>query len=410
MEVCKIKDKIYFLLLILSVFLINNGPTEADSIGSVINVKEFGAVGNGISDDTAAINNAIETAKSSLIKTVYFPAGEYKVSSTLFYYNKLTFVGDGVESTTIKADKNFYSDLFYIRLYYGIIAPKEKYQNNFTIKDLTINGNRDNQNIPVFGIFGYWSDRTTVSNVNVIDVNGIGVGFAGSTNSLVENTNVRDSGATLPGLWCGIDNRTDVGGVENVMFDHVSSINSDLDGIILNCPNSTIQNSRFDNNGLNKGDSGALGAGAIYNDENYKNVRILNNYIGKSTEFGINMVLTDSFISNNTIENQNLAGIYLRPGTGESSKGVTITGNFIRNNAISDTMVAAYPKSGIALDKSSNITITGNIITDDRNVKKQRYGIEQFDSVGVSNNIAISGNVLSPNLTGAENVTSKIHN
>ena len=43
-----------------------------------VNVKSFGAVGDGIADDTAHINSAIAAGK-----TVYFPAGRYRVTNAL---------------------------------------------------------------------------------------------------------------------------------------------------------------------------------------------------------------------------------------------------------------------------------------------------------------------------------------
>lgn len=50
-----------------------------------ISVKDFGAVGNGTADDTTAIQNAFNFASTTLNHngTVYFPAGTYKVTSTL---------------------------------------------------------------------------------------------------------------------------------------------------------------------------------------------------------------------------------------------------------------------------------------------------------------------------------------
>jgi len=49
---------------------------------SWINVKNLGAVGDGNTDDTAAIQNAINTADTTG-GTVYFPAGTYEISSSL---------------------------------------------------------------------------------------------------------------------------------------------------------------------------------------------------------------------------------------------------------------------------------------------------------------------------------------
>jgi len=48
----------------------------------VYNVKDYGAVGNGTTDDTAAIQAAV-TAASAVAGTVYFPAATYKLTATL---------------------------------------------------------------------------------------------------------------------------------------------------------------------------------------------------------------------------------------------------------------------------------------------------------------------------------------
>lgn len=47
--------------------------------GAVINVLDYGAIGNGIADDTAAITAAVTAASAG--STVYFPVGTYKVTS-----------------------------------------------------------------------------------------------------------------------------------------------------------------------------------------------------------------------------------------------------------------------------------------------------------------------------------------
>jgi hypothetical protein len=52
--------------------------TIAQKFAETISVKDFGAVGNNIADDTAAIQAAINTGKA-----VFFPAGTYKITSTL---------------------------------------------------------------------------------------------------------------------------------------------------------------------------------------------------------------------------------------------------------------------------------------------------------------------------------------
>jgi hypothetical protein len=53
-----------------------------DRLAEIKNVKDFGAVGNGSTDDTSAIQAAINAAAAKG-GSVYFPSGVYKVSSTL---------------------------------------------------------------------------------------------------------------------------------------------------------------------------------------------------------------------------------------------------------------------------------------------------------------------------------------
>src|SRR5438552_3587176 len=54
--------------------------------GEVINVKEFGAKGDGVTDDTTPIQNALNAVPSTG-GTVLFPVGTYKISSTLLIQN-----------------------------------------------------------------------------------------------------------------------------------------------------------------------------------------------------------------------------------------------------------------------------------------------------------------------------------
>jgi polygalacturonase len=49
-----------------------------------VSVKDFGAVGDGVTDDIDAINDAIAYAKAtSGVKAVYFPTGNYRITSSI---------------------------------------------------------------------------------------------------------------------------------------------------------------------------------------------------------------------------------------------------------------------------------------------------------------------------------------
>jgi glucan 1,3-beta-glucosidase len=80
------------------------------------NVKDFGAVGDGATDDTAAINAAITEgdrcgkgcdSSTNTPAIVYFPPGTYVVSTPIIPYYYTHMVGDLSNPPTIKAAANF---------------------------------------------------------------------------------------------------------------------------------------------------------------------------------------------------------------------------------------------------------------------------------------------------------------
>lgn len=80
------------------------------------NVKDYGAKGDGITDDTAAISSAITAgsrcgqgcdSSTTTPALVYFPPGTYAISSPLIQLYYTQFVGDAVNVPTIKATAGF---------------------------------------------------------------------------------------------------------------------------------------------------------------------------------------------------------------------------------------------------------------------------------------------------------------
>lgn len=95
--------------------------TIAEKFSEQISVKDFGAIGDGVADDTAAINAAINYFQLNQPKKggqIYFPRGQYRVTSTIEVYNPsgLIFIGcmgsessnptivDGADSSFIFGD------------------------------------------------------------------------------------------------------------------------------------------------------------------------------------------------------------------------------------------------------------------------------------------------------------------
>jgi len=60
----------------------------------IINVKNYGTVGNGANDDTAAIQSAINFVESRGGGTLYFPKGSYLIKSLLYLATNVRLLGD----------------------------------------------------------------------------------------------------------------------------------------------------------------------------------------------------------------------------------------------------------------------------------------------------------------------------
>lgn len=86
--------------------------------GATINVLDFGAKGDGVTDDTAAIQAAIDAADTNTDTVtggvIYFPRGRYMVSATINVKTNhidglasITLVGEGIHNTVIQAMSGF---------------------------------------------------------------------------------------------------------------------------------------------------------------------------------------------------------------------------------------------------------------------------------------------------------------
>lgn len=70
-------------------------------------VKDFGAVGDGVTDDTAAINRALyqiycREVNPAIRRSLFFPAGVYKVTGTIVIPPYATLLGEGVNNSVIR--------------------------------------------------------------------------------------------------------------------------------------------------------------------------------------------------------------------------------------------------------------------------------------------------------------------
>ena len=159
---------------------------------SPINVITYGATGNGTTDDTAAVQAAINAAGSGGV--VYFPAGSYNLSSGLLVDNSgVTLEGAGMSASTLLAPLSTTANALDI----GAA--------NVTITNLGINGRYTQQPAPTGqgqeGIFlATGSVNDTISNCWIYNTVGSGVinvgGTAGS-NLTVQGCDITNLGTAF---------------------------------------------------------------------------------------------------------------------------------------------------------------------------------------------------------------------
>ena len=149
-----------------------------------VSVKDFGAVGDGVTDDTAAIQLAVDSAGTS---GVYLPKGTYKVSDKInISAEGVTLVGAGRKATVIRQTDST-KDVFNVT------------GNYFTSRSLSVvyvsQGAAGKTAFDFNGAF--------YSCVSDVYVNKAGVGFkySNSANSNQLNNFVVED-ATTAGVWC----------------------------------------------------------------------------------------------------------------------------------------------------------------------------------------------------------------
>ena len=176
-----------------------------------VSVKDFGAVGDGVADDSVAINNADAYVSSLGGGEVHYPAGTYLVgryetntdSGTqhlcIRVSSNVSHIGAGVNRTTIKVKDGADAHCFY-----------SYNESNCLIEGFTINGNEANQAIQnpstgndpagiiVIGLAGTPVSNYTIKDVYIHDTCDYGIGFEGSITAvdcLIENVHLDNVGA-----------------------------------------------------------------------------------------------------------------------------------------------------------------------------------------------------------------------
>ena len=122
----------FLIVIAIGCLAVQGQGITRDQLQDAVSVKDFGAKGDGVADDTAAVQNALkavcgEIAGPSGALGIYLPAGTYNISSPLVTGCGMFIAGDGPAASVI-------FQTLQATLQHGIIA-------NFplTIQDVSIN-------------------------------------------------------------------------------------------------------------------------------------------------------------------------------------------------------------------------------------------------------------------------------
>lgn len=395
----------------------------------VINVKSFGAVGDGTTDDTSAFAAAF-AAVPAAGGTVYVPAGTYIIGSLSRVAKPfLVLRGDGKEVTTlkVKASANLSSSFLYLG---------SGSTDRISVEGITFDGNKSNQASGNTLLTIGWTGGAASSRVhNCRFINGYSYGlviYNGSRSHIFGNEFITCTGVSARLVDLGLvrfENNLVTGGGSYGVAAQGSS--SDSDYAINNnvfkdcadiaiatgtyCQRATIVGNVVTNSTLNAIDVGSceyltiaantvcVSGGGIVTDGSLGQVAITGNVVvtvddagsggsGVPDARGISIVTSGTTksmtISGNVIENTWGHGISLH-----NVVGAAITGNHVKNAG-----VEGADASGITLNNCTDITVTGNRVSDDQDTKTTRYGLV---TSGTSDYVLAVGNIFRGCLTGS---------
>ncbi len=362
---------------------------QVKGYGSV-NVKDFGAVGDGVTDDAPAVQKAINAVSSG---TVFFPMGSYLVGRAgLSIANKTGVILSGAGATIKIGGVSTLHDAF------GSACILFHNSSNCGINNVTIQGN----NHATTAISLYNCTDCVIDNNNVSGcgkyglINAIG---GGSRNRITNNTlfNPLTSGAA--GIRAGNYNATDMENNIYVVGNNIYDCHSGHDAMVISSNGGRIADNFCSDS------TGTAGTGINFGGANgyaSNNLTISNNIVmacGEGIQSDV-IYKTDAdipsriTISGNVLYQNMNAGIYV-----PTLQNSAITGNICINN--NNANVTSF--NGIDLtNKCYEVIVTGNLCLDTRSGASVTQDKGIAITSGISGNprdITISGNICKNNKT-----------
>jgi hypothetical protein len=303
----------------------------------IYNVKNYGAIGDGITDDAAAIQATIDTAEKAPWGIVMFPAGTYFIRSALKPVSFITMMGVGIGSKILQASgTNF-----------NMLESKDRIY-HLTITNLRLDGNHAGK----IGI-NMWLDHSILDHLFIENFAGDGINM--------NDPKISDALAFL----------------NVIRYCHIGEVNGK--GIYLHYP---CTDSWIIYNNIGSENTDIYTEGGPF--------RIIGNHLDGSPLYNYyNAGGQDTIFTDNICENASLHSIYMVHNPWDKfEEGWCITNNIIRNGSRGTNLTYDFVHlEGISSISGGFVTISNNLFNY-ASGNRTRYAIyvKYFNNVIIANN------------------------
>ncbi len=361
-----------------------------------VNAKDYGAKGDGITDDTTAIKNAILGAIEKGLK-LYVPTGIYRINNSVNITDKsyIEMYGDGQDKTIFKAVDGLVkgSDMFtFWRIKHAVF-------HDFTV-DGNSENNTDGNDIDGVHMFDTWNcedieiyNVTWQNNVYIgtrhANVKNLNIHHCKTLNTDVGICTISDTAENVEITACQVEGHSKSEGIsiynkvlirnvvirDNIVQNKEKAmgicIGYQFDDVAIETRNVTIDNNKIINT--------AAGIAVLNPSGVSENVFVINNVIATASanaSHGISFKNAKNCkITNNVINQSCLRGISL-----VGCDNISATNNTIMNY---DASASNAVNSAIALEDSSNCIVESNTIQ--QNLADSNNGILCLKGVSSKN-------------------------
>ena len=329
--------------------------TVTSKLQEFVSVKDFGAIGDGATDDTAAIQAAINSGT----KTIFFPRGIYFVGTQLTVGSASSlaqFVGDGYLSSEIKcavSGVNIFLERANVEFFGLRFIPAPSAVNPIAVKSA----------LPTnFADCDVWFRECWLDTGIYIAHQVVGRGSQFDS-CILKCTTVMEITAPNPYNYSGsLASQPPEAGMRRYRVT-----DCDIDGVdtLIKAPNNTTAD-KYIHNVVVSGNT-SNGLDFLFRGQSLRDSSIVNNVI-LVTENG---TLIESLIAVKYISNVTISGNYF---AGWSNPTVTITGRWNALISVTNDPFDFTDTTSLNETLVDNLTVVGNVIKDIKNVVLYSYG------------------------------------